>query len=265
MKIVGDLHIAEEGEYSHTGKIGDVIYALPAIMEDLRHKRLPTAHLFLYDDYATTEGHMDQDLVANVAPLLLNQAYIAGVSFSPRPVQCHLTGWRSWMGRYDTIVGAHLVTLGHGDADVFSEPWIKVEGRRVKQVIFNLTARWKDHQAFPWEMVAKRFADCSGFVGTQEEHEDFLRLTNTEIPRLRTRNLLDLAQIIAGADLFVGNQSSPFALAAAMRVPRLLDASSAYDNCDWGAPECIAVKKHTVLTMSRVDWIMEHGAHASKH
>lgn len=60
------------------------------------------------------------------------------------------------------------------------------------------------------------------FVGVEEEY----KVMQKQISHLRylpVKNFLELAGYIAGAKLFIGNQSFPFSLAEAMKVNRLLE------------------------------------------
>jgi hypothetical protein len=61
-------------------------------------------------------------------------------------------------------------------------------------------------------------------VGLEDEFEDFRR----QVPSaeyVSTANFLALARIFAGCRLFVGNQSSAFAVAEGLVVKRLLEVS----------------------------------------
>jgi ADP-heptose:LPS heptosyltransferase len=60
------------------------------------------------------------------------------------------------------------------------------------------------------------------FVGVEEEYKDFI----TQVPHAewaRVNDFLQLARIIAGSRLFIGNQSFPFAIAEALKVPRVVE------------------------------------------
>jgi hypothetical protein len=60
------------------------------------------------------------------------------------------------------------------------------------------------------------------FVGVKTEYEAMLKV----IPGLQWKQVadfLELAEIIAGCKLFIGNQSFPYALAESLKVKRLLE------------------------------------------
>jgi hypothetical protein len=72
-------------------------------------------------------------------------------------------------------------------------------------------AQWAQWREQGWEQQAV-------FVGLAQEHVEFCRVTGWQIPHHPTQNMLELAQVIAGADVFVGNQSQAFALAVGLGV-----------------------------------------------
>lgn len=60
------------------------------------------------------------------------------------------------------------------------------------------------------------------FVGVEQEYQ---RL-KVSIPKLEyqpVKDFLEMAQVIAGAKFFIGNQSFPYAIAEAMKVRRVLE------------------------------------------
>lgn len=256
--------INEVGVYTHPGKIGDIIYSLAAIREDLRVNGVDRAKLLFYNDPDLTLGQMTTDIVNNMEPLLLSLPYIESATLSEQPVHCRLTHWRNWLKQYDTIAAAHLASLGFTEFSSLSVPWISVSPMPAYRVIFSLTPRWRDNPHFPWQMLANEYAQIAGFVGTTDEYDAFCTSIGFAMPYVKTSCLLSLARTIAGSDLFVGNQNASFALASAMRIPRILDCSTAYDNCDWGSPECIAVRKNCTITIGRCDWLLTNGRTLSR-
>ena len=103
-----------------------------------------------------------------------------------------------------------------------SKPWIKVnpdESVKGKIVI----ARSIRYNAPDVDYSFLQKYNNVIFVGLPEEYE----LMKKAIPKLKykqTDDFLSLARIIAGADFFIGNQSFPFALAEALKVPRILES-----------------------------------------
>ena len=73
------------------------------------------------------------------------------------------------------------------------------------------------------------------FVGFPEEHEAFVKEFGP-IGLVRTRTLLDLAQVIAGCQIFVGNQSTPFALAEGLKKTVIQEVYLTDPNCIFERP-----------------------------
>jgi hypothetical protein len=102
-----------------------------------------------------------------------------------------------------------------------TEPWLKVEVDPLTKgkIIFNRTPRYRNYN-FPWGKVLKHFGKQSLFCGTKQEYEDFCDKVGS-IEYYPTKNCLEVAKAIKGADYFVGNQSSAFWIAAALMKPLL--------------------------------------------
>jgi hypothetical protein len=64
----------------------------------------------------------------------------------------------------------------------------------------------------------------SVFVGLPKEYEEFKQLTGWNIDFHPTKNMLELAQVIAGCEQFMGNQSVALSIAQGLRVPYAFEA-----------------------------------------
>jgi hypothetical protein len=94
--------------------------------------------------------------------------------------------------------------------------------------------------------------DCV-FVGTKEEHHAFTAKVDMRVPFYQTNTYRELAEVIKGSDLFVGNQSFPYALAEAMKVHRVLEVGL--------APNCMpqGERGRTFVSRQIVLWQLETG------
>lgn len=159
-------------------------------------------------------------------PLLESQDYIHSVEFhTGQEVGVDLNAFRLRMRenhRRETLVQMQLRSHGVPESEL-DKPWIKVSPRKTHRVIVNLTERYRNPQ-FPWRRVYDKYGAEMGFVGTEKEHSLFVQNVGT-CPKVETVSLLDLAQVIAGSELFVGNQSLPLALAHAMHHPTVCEMS----------------------------------------
>jgi len=73
-------------------------------------------------------------------------------------------------------------------------------------------------------MAEKGMLDRIGiFVGTQAEHADFVQVTGVPIVYHPVSNFLELANIVAGADLVLANQNFVYSLAMGLGKQTVLE------------------------------------------
>ena len=87
------------------------------------------------------------------------------------------------------------------------------------RVIINKTTRYSNPY-FRWRSIADHYRSILLFVGTTDEHNAFVREFGP-VEYRPTNDLLEVACLIAGADLTIANQSSVLALAEGMKAPRI--------------------------------------------
>ncbi len=110
---------------------------------------------------------------------------------------------------------------------VNSRPWLTVPKPTEipsRPVVINRTQRWIPQQASPaWDELRTQVEDQAVFVGLRHEYEAFKQALGwDQIVYYPTPTMLDLAQVIAGADCFIGNQSQAYALAVGLGVEEIL-------------------------------------------
>lgn len=110
-----------------------------------------------------------------------------------------------------------------------SKPWLEIEPDDSLEdtIVVNRTMRSRN------ESISYKFlyGHKVAFVGHLDEYEAFM--AENELPDLLycgTRNILELAIAIRSCKFFIGNQSLCFALAEAMKVPRILETCSYLPN-----------------------------------
>jgi hypothetical protein len=112
-----------------------------------------------------------------------------------------------------------------------STPWLTVapSSKSKGRVIVNLTERYRN-QSFRWKDVVKHYGDLILFVGLEHEHLYFCRDFG-KVEHAKTDNLLQVAELIAGSELFIGNQSSAFAIAEGLKHRRIQETSLVFPDC----------------------------------
>lgn len=212
--------------YAISGDLGDLIYSLRICFE----VNDPNSTYFLVDRPFTKAW--TQPRLNALVPLVEAQPYIG----------------RAIHGEYlsepshdftDFRRGGHpyLVNLPDMMADWLGintplpyRPWLTAPNPIPStRPIFHRSPRYHN-PLFPLEQVFERFNPVC--VGLPSEH----KLVEEELGRcvdfMETDNYLDLANRIAGCPLFIGNQSSPAAIAIGLGIPTILET------CDW-VPDCI--------------------------
>lgn len=160
--------------------------------------------------------------VERIRPLLQMQSYISQVRYADDPEGIFLDDWRlHYRDDYNlSDMFASWLGLPHPERN---KPWLTVdEPKRVADVVVHRSPRYRWGSRFPWSKVSRAYCDRWVMVGSKEEHETFCREV-APIPYHPTSTLLDLARVIAGCKLFVGNQSMPYWVAVGLMVPTWLE------------------------------------------
>lgn len=220
--------------FGHSGDIGDIIYSLPTI------KAKGGGVLYLYDIPSRTAHGMNEAKVDRIRPLLEYQPYIESVLWFEHAADHSLNGFRDHLRNAgEHLADAHLATHGLGWRGR-AEAWLEVD-RPVHacDVIVQRSARYQNDR-FPWGDAVEQYHGRMGFVGFRDEHEDFCRGFG-DIPLVDCPDFMSLARVIAGSKLYIGNQSSPLAVAHGLKHPVVMEISpgNAQHHCVFQRMNCI--------------------------
>jgi len=209
--------------FKHSGDLGDLWYSLPVI------RYLGGGSLYLNPDGLKTRkpdgtiSGLNPELIKMSIPLLELQHYIKKVEkwnqhqkvsldidifrkiFPPKPSLC------------EKILASFSVPFSE-----IQKPWIECDSKNIAKVVFNRSFRYRNENTKYKEILADN-KESSVFIGLPEEHQDFESKFG-KIDYYKIKDFLEMAQIINGAELFVGNQSSSLALAIAMHKPFIQEA-----------------------------------------
>lgn len=214
--------------FLHSGHIGDLIYALPVI------KKLSENHtcnlfiginkIFTNEKYKnhTSAGVLINDRIFNYAlPLIGKQKYLNKVQkYIDQKIDINLDLFRDMPGKpsntskwYFHITGVH--------ADLYKPFLDTQEHDKIKNKIV-ISRSLRNKNTFIDYSFLNDFCDQLIFIGLKDEYLDLKKV----IPELKHYDPLDffeMSQIIKSSKFFLGNQSSPFAIAEGLKVPRLLE------------------------------------------
>lgn len=225
--------------FYHSGDYGDIIYALPTIRA-LGGGKLVIGPNKLWK----TRLNASVDHVANLKPLLAIQPYISDIEYVhkiPSDIDFDLNRFRECL-IHDNIVpscNTKKLNLAEAHLHTFNLPlsecvdrWITVDNTESipnRPVLIHRSPRWQS-SSFPWKKVMSSHRHRALFVGLEEEYSDFTKDWGY-IPYRPTSNMLELARLIAGSTLFIGNQSLPYALCEGLKHTSLLEVKQDLANC----------------------------------
>lgn len=218
--------------FKHSGAMGDVIYALPAI------RALGGGEIFVP---VGPPSHFWNGFYGNPIPILRRlleaQPYVTAVHpFEGQTVDYDLDVFRNFFGMANfpepmSLCDMHLLVCGLPTSER-DTAWITAETKPLppgKTVVICRSSRYRS-AFFNWKRVWAEYRDRAVFCGLDVEYREFQEQVGL-IDRLPTADLYELAQYVSGCELFVGNQSSPFAVAEGLKVNVLQEVCPDCPNC----------------------------------
>lgn len=217
--------------YIHTGNIGDIIYALPVIKQLSNLIDKPNNLLLKINvpmRLATGLIHplksvmLNEQSVKLITPLLENQRYVHKCDvYTDQHIDINLSLFRK-SGMYlnrGNIARWNFYTTGV--TANLSEQWLFVE----PDLSYSDTIVIARSQRYQNPLISYSFLSAYHkvvFLGVKDEFKDIQKHVLT-IKHIEVKDFLEMGRIIAGGKLFIGNQSFPYSLAEALKVPRILE------------------------------------------
>ena len=203
--------------FLHSGHIGDIIAFLPTM------RALGGGELIITDEKRPSVLEMKGFRYESIAPLLRNQPYISAVSFQEKPAGFthNACAFRRHWGK-GSIVEMHAMEF---NVKPSTEKWLNAEpDERTKgRIVCCRSPRYRN-DSFPWRDIVDICREEIVFVGLHDEYGDFIRNFGS-VERMFAKDCLELAGLIAGSRRFIGNQSSPFWIAAGLNHPLIQETS----------------------------------------
>jgi hypothetical protein len=221
-EVPADVH------FKHSGNAGDLIYALP-VMHALAkggniHLHLHINQPVIYPNMQHPLGNvmLNEKMLAGLQPLILAQPGIATCdAYSGGPLHYDLDVFRTYPYNYKMGHIARWYFLVFATNYDLGKAWLQVKGdESYKDTI--VIAR---SQRYRQPGISYRFLERypkKVFVGIEQEYREMKEV----IPGLEYRPVKDfyeLASVIQGSRLFIGNQSFPFSIAEGLKTRRLLE------------------------------------------
>ena len=225
--------------YKHSGTFGDLIYSLSVVKKlgagafaiALNNIETCVAR-YGYRPDEVDIMHKGRFTVADfnlIEPLLTRQSYITDVVPWKGIHDIDLDQFRGvlFRGFEGNYVEAFYKTFNLPfTADVYDETWLEADPLRMASVVINRTFRYRcPSGTASWQNLLEQanITQNGIFVGSDEEHEDFEKSTGFRVQYYPVKDFKELADIIAGADLFMGNQSAAYSIAMALGKSSVLE------------------------------------------
>lgn len=216
---------------SHSGNAGDIIYSLPVVKKLHQLTSAPISFLLKLDEpleLAPGTTHPFNNVKLNhkmgdgLISLLQSQQYInQACIYEGQPVHLDLSIFRKSgvdLSR-GNIARWNFYTTGiYAD---LSEPWIEVEAMDgfSDTIVLARSTRYNN------PLIDYSFLSAYKnvvFVGVKSEYQRMKKLVSN-LHWHPVNDFLELAQVIKGGKLFIGNQSFPFSVAEALKAVRILE------------------------------------------
>jgi len=233
-----DFPTKSDYHFKHSGNAGDLIYSLPtayAIAGDARihfHLSLEGKGVYGKSPHPLGDKMLTERMVAMLSPLLTAQPKIASCSvYQPNDVidvdldlmRSHPVSMNAGhIARWYFYVFAVNADLG--------KPWLFVQPDTSVKDCIVIARSQRYHQPGIDYSFLKKYPKLL-FMGVEQEWKEMKEMLPS-IEHRPVNDFLELAQIIAGSKLFIGNQSFPFAIAEGLKTKRLLEVY-------WRAPNVI--------------------------
>lgn len=217
----------------HSGNVGDIIYSLPTV------KAIGAEHFIInICSLSKLDGRsISLDTAKSLCPLLLAQPYIKKVSIvhgnipieffagKIQGVDFVLDKFRLQDVSKKHLVACHANALGVDNIN-FSERWLQTgsgadrqEDDVRKYTVIAFTPRYRSRPDKYW---AEALAGLENVLALGIPDE-FYVMAGITANFLTCVNLLEMARIIEKANVFIGNPSLAYAIAEALKVPRIVE------------------------------------------
>lgn len=225
--------------YKHSGTFGDLIYSLCLA------KRFGPGKFYLHLDqinwigkhyYGSTpapfhQNRMTEDDFYYLKDFMLRQDCIEDFQILDKDAEIthNLDRFREiFVGHPGNYIQCYAWSFNIKDPQEIqlleTTPWLTADQKTIKnrKIIVNRTERWlpSNLSKFWTESLEQGWDSSAVFIGLEKEYDIFVKTTGwKDCIYQPTKNLLEWAELINGADCFVGNQSVGLSIAVGLGKP----------------------------------------------
>lgn len=212
----------------HSGNIGDIIYSLPAIRQASRlHDKIDLLLLInqlgqLAYNHPLGNVMLNREVAEMAVPFFESLDFIKSVRIitEPEPVDYDLDRFRKIGLNYTGHISRWYFYVYPELTCDLAEPIFFPKGKTDRPIVINRTNRYHGRG---WDyLLFRKYDHLMTFVGLPDE----FAVLSKKLPNMDYKPVNDfyeLAQIITGSDLFIGNQSMAFAIAEVTKTNRALE------------------------------------------
>ena len=221
----------EDISFLHYGHLGDIINSLPIIKEISKNKRcslyiqknkLIPRHV-VSKDHPFGSVYLTEKSILKMLPLLKHQGYLKNVEIhSGQLIDIDLNFFRELPINFniDSVRWYFHLTGCFPD---LSKRYLEVDNHeKFKNYIVIMRSLRRQNKFINYSFLSS-YKNIV-FIGLRNEFED-LKTKINNLEHFDSRDFLELAMIIKNSKLFIGNLSFGYALAEALKVPRLLESA----------------------------------------
>lgn len=216
---------------SHSGNAGDIIYALPTIKR-IHEITGAAIHIYLrlgkplvlsgYNTHPMGNVMLNQRMAEMLITLIKPQAYIHICEIhTDQQIDIDMDYFRAGNIPLDKGNIARWCSYITGVSPELWKPWLSVtpDNSYSDKIIISRSERYRN-STISYKFLSK-YTNIL-FVGVESEYKD-MKKSIPNLEWLQVNDFMELGKIVAGCKFFIGNQSFPFSIAEALKVPRILE------------------------------------------
>jgi len=217
----------------HSGNAGDIIYALPSIKKiyeitgvavNLFLKLNQPTKIAAFRKHPLGNVMLNQKMADMLFPLLRPQEYIKKAEvYSNQLIDIDLDYFRAGFIPMNTGNIARWCGYITGVSPDLWKKWLNVKPDKAFAETIVIARSGRYHNDTIDYSFINQYNNLK-FIGVKSEYDD-IRQYIPKIEWVEINDFLQMAQIIAGCKFFIGNQSFPYAIAEALKVPRILEVA----------------------------------------
>lgn len=212
--------------------MGDFIHSLFA-MKNICAQQNAKANLYLVNDGDIWRFGIDK-AYEDLRALIINQPYINEFVLLPAGFNepfVDLNSWRKVVGETHAITGSYIKCWSDVLSDHYEfviptdHRWIytnEVDSATVGKTVIHRSYH-RQNNAFPWDRILNEIDGEILFVTSNMQDWDSFGFKRPNIKLHMVSTIGEMTIAINSANRFIGNQSTPFAIACALDVPRLVE------------------------------------------